>query len=845
MIWKTGDRINHRFNPDLGPGLVESIEGRTIVVRFPQTDTSLRLAADTDAIERLELRAGSRAMIVADGETVLVEAVDEGGRVRLSDGRMVHETEVWPLPSAPSLVDRLAGGDIDATEEFSMRLDVLHLAATREADGLGSFLGGRIRLFPHQLYAAERATRADPVRWLLADEVGLGKTVEACLVLNHLLHTGRADRALVVAPDTLTVQWLGELWRKYHQVFVLLDEARLGDVERDYGAGFNPFETHRRFVVGLEFLRDRPRLTEQAVAAGIDLLIVDEAHRLRRPIGHPGNRAYRAVAPIAARGRHVLLLTATPLEEDALGFFRLLQLLRPEEFPEDATIDARIAADKPLPPCTSATRRVDVGGLPPREPRRIDLADRDWADHDDLVARMRGLEASGPLARKAKLRKIRRALASGAALAPLLDASDGKAVDVARRATRNDPRIAWLVEQAPGWRRDGDKTLVFVAQRETLEAIKSAMSREAQIRVGVFHEDLSPGQRDIEVAQFRLSGGPSMLVSTECGGEGRNFEFCTRLVLFDMPWSPMTVEQRIGRLDRIGRRHPVEILIPHAPTGLAAAIVALYDALGLFRRPMAGLEPELAGVEQAIEEAALGAETTPDLAAFADLVNRADAAYGRIERAAQHELHRDPFRPEMAAGILARVPEELEELTRDIVLGFCERFDLHVEEHRGGSRHSIEFGHRALVNTLPGVAPGASWLGSFDREVAVTDEGLDFFASGHPLVEGILAHIEEAPLGRVALLHAQAAAGESGFGLLALYKRGPRFEALAYDTTGRTRPDWAERFTRTPLRTRRVKPESWTTRPGWAETIRKLAAHLDSDERPVALAAIRLDQPAG
>ena len=74
-----------------------------------------------------------------------------------------------------------------------------------------------------------------------------------------------------------------------------------------------------------------------------------------------------------------------------------------------------------------------------------------------------------------------------------------------------------------------------------------------QLRVGVFHEDLSPGQRDIEVAQFRLPAGPSMLVSTECGGEGRNFEFCTRLVLFDLPWNPMLVEQRIGRLDRIGR----------------------------------------------------------------------------------------------------------------------------------------------------------------------------------------------------------------------------------------------------------------------------------------------------
>ena len=213
---------------------------------------------------------------------------------------------------------------------------------------------------------AERATASDPVRWLLADEVGLGKTIEASLILNRLVHAGTVTGCLVVAPDTLTVQWLGELWRKYHQVFTLLDSDRLADVARDFGADFNPFELHRRAVISIEMLIDRPELTDQAVRAGIDLLVVDEAQRLRRPPGHPGDAAWRAVAPIARLGRHVLLLSATPLEDDAHGFFRLLQLLRPDDFPEDMSFEARLAQGTPLPPCTSATRRADIGGLPPR-----------------------------------------------------------------------------------------------------------------------------------------------------------------------------------------------------------------------------------------------------------------------------------------------------------------------------------------------------------------------------------------------------------------------------------------------------------------------------------------------
>jgi ATP-dependent helicase HepA len=593
-------------------------------------------------------------------------------------------------------------------------------------------------------------------------------------------------------------------------------------------------------VVSLELLCDRPKLTEQARQAGIDLLIVDEAHHLRRPAGHPGNPAYRAIEPIAALGRNVLLLTATPLDEDAHGFFRLLQLLRPEEFPEDGDFDARLERGVPLPPCTSATRRVDIGGLPPREPAPMDTGE-DWKALARLERAVRALPAENPVARKRKARMIRRALASGASLEALLGAGDQPLIELARKADRADPRLAWLADRAPRWKRAGDKTLVFVAHRETLERIREAMSRRSQIRVGVFHEDLSPAQRDIEVAQFRLPSGPSMLVSTECGGEGRNFEFCTRLVLFDMPWNPMAVEQRIGRLDRIGRTQPVEIVYPRPPSGVGARVVEIYESLGLFLRPLGGLDRELAGVQRAIEELALGPGELPAGSDFGGIVRETKAALERIERAAHHELHRDPFRPEMAEGILSQVPDELEELTEEVILAAADYLGLGTEQHRGGERYSIELGSSARVSSLPGVAGRASFLGTFSREQAVEDEGIDFFASGHPLVEGILAHLDESPVGRVGLLHLRARE-ETGFGLFALYRKdGPKIEAVAFDAHGRERPEWAEIVMRRPLRSRRVKAETWSAQPGWADLIRSLTAHLDGRGEPLILAALRLD----
>ncbi len=837
-MWTPGDRVTHRFHAELGPGRVIEVQGRTLRVEFPDARQTLSFATGTDALVPLTVAPGGRARLDPSGEIVVVESCEDG-RCILGDGREVALEDLWPLPAEISPVERLARGNVDAFEDFANRLDGLRLLQVRRAGGLGSFLGGRIQLFAHQLYAAERACGSDPVRWLLADEVGLGKTVEDCLILNRLLHTGRAERTLVVAPETLILQWLGELWRKHHQVFALLDDKRLDDVAKDYGEGFNPFDVHRKAIVGLETLVRRRRLTEQAVQAGIDLLVVDEAHHLRRPKGHPGNEAYRAVAPIAALGRHVLLLTATPLEDDAHGFFRLLQLLRPEEFPEDESFDERLARRAPLPPCTSATRRVDIGGLPPRVPVPVEVDDPGWKTMDLLVRHLRAQPAENAVVRRRKADRVFRALASPAALVSIVERDDEETAALAAEAQTQDPRLRWLIEQSGRWVGPGEKTLVFVAHRETLDLLRTAIERQGR-RAGIFHEDLSPERRDIEVAQFRLPEGPSILISTEAGGEGRNFQFCRRLVLFDLPWNPTVVEQRIGRLDRIGRTLPTEILYFRPPGGFARAVAELYERIGLFEEPLGGLERELRHAALAVERAAVEGPEEVDAAFFDKVLREARAAHDRVQRAAYHELHRDPYRPEMAPQILARVPPDLDALNEDVVVRAASRFGFDVDQQSGERTWRIEFGYEALVDYLPGVAPGSSFLGTFSRERAVEEETLDFFSSGHPLVEGILFELEEGARGRVALL--QIAGEEEVFGLLAIYKDGEDWRAVAVDSQGRTRPDLAERFTAETLRPEPIDIKKWTGQASWGKAIRRMAAKLP-EGTPTALAAFRVRGP--
>jgi ATP-dependent helicase HepA len=790
---RPGDKVLHRYNSELGPGEVVAVAGGRMRIRFPRSGQTLEFSVLEHAFTPLILPEGT-------------------------------DPERWHETFHEDLVERLARLETDRLGAWENRMDALRLRHIREAGGLGTFLGGRIEIFPHQLHVAEQAVAADPVRWLLADEVGLGKTVEACLILSHLMRARRAERVLIVAPASLTVQWLGELYRKFHQVFVLLDRERRQDVRKDFGPGFNPFEVHPRSLVSLEDLVGEAHLSRFAETARPDLLVVDEAHRLERRTGHPGSPAYRALAPLCAASRHVLLLSATPLEADTHGFFRLLELLHPERYDSVEAFDRDLENAVPLLPCTSSTRRDDIGGLPPRVPRPVPLPD--WPDMQDRERDAMGEAPTDALEIRRRAERLERAWSEPTG--------------------EDDPRLRWILEQAPRWHANGDKILLFVHRRESLEFLKTEIERTTLRRVAVFHEDLPPATQDLEVAQFALPHGPNLLLSTEAGGEGRNFQFCRGLVLFDLPHEPVLIEQRIGRLDRINRRRPVEITYFVPTGGFGAQLVRLYEALGVFQEPLGGLERSLEHVEQAILTAMRAEVPRLDIPS---LVRETHDARGRMRRAVFHHLHQDRYHPSLAPGILSRIPPDLEDRTARVVLEACQQFGFEVLSKRGRDTWYLEFGHEATIEHLPGVPEGSRWLGTFNREEAVERETLDFFASGHPLVEGILMELEDGHRGQVALL-AVDGTGVSGQGLALVVRRRPErpgrtYETLVVDMEGTPRPEWGRFLTEEPGRRRPVRPaDAALAGPeasrAWSDVVRRRLYPLQSEGKSVAAAAFWL-----
>jgi ATP-dependent helicase HepA len=250
---------------------------------------------------------------------------------------------------------------------------------------------------------------------------------------------------------------------------------------------------------------------------------------------------------------------------------------------------------------------------------------------------------------------------------------------------------------------------------------------------------------------------------------------------------------------------------------------------------MAGVEPQLAHVEGALEASALDPDGGLSDTQIARLTAAAQAARTRIEEAAYQQLHRDPYRAGLGPSILARVPDDLDALMEQVVVSAGSRLGFRVEHVRGRRSYGIEFGNEALIDSLPGIPGGSSFVGTFDREHALEDETIDFFASGHPLVEGLLAHFEEDPKGRVARLEIDIP-GRPGSGLIAICKDGPQFDVVAIDADGRARPEWAVAFRRRPLGARRMRKEDAASRD-WSALVTRLAPQL-GPRRPHAIAAV-------
>jgi ATP-dependent helicase HepA len=773
-----GQRWISDSEPELGLGTVLKREGRTVTLLFMAAGETRVYAMQNAPLTRVQFGAGDQVESHQGWSLVIDQVEQQQGllsyRGRREDGSeaLLKESELSNLIRFSKPQDRLLAGQIDPSHWFDLRYQTyIRLGHLQQSPLLG-LAGGRIDLIPHQLYIAHEVANRPSPRVLLADEVGLGKTIEACLILHHQLLTGRASRVLILVPDPLLHQWLVELLRRFNLQFSILDEERCEAIQASEQAQ-NPFHAEQLVLCSLNLFRQNPHRQSQALAGEWDLLIVDEAHHLSWSAQQP-SLEYRLVEALAQITPGILLLTATPEQLGLAGHFARLRLLDPDRYYDLASFLEE--EDKYQPVAEAVDLLLHEQPLPEAATRQL-LETLGEADSESLLQLLNDPQADPAHRAQARLSLIEMLLdrhGTGRVLfrntrvrikgfpgrqlhtyalpmpAPyttcLQEANASIPLKqrlsperlysrlIAPDWTKHDPRVGWLIDflRASPER----KVLLICSHAASAIELQQVLRGQAGITAALFHEGMSIVERDRAAAWFAdLQQGARILLCSEIGSEGRNFQFAQHLVLFDLPLDPDLLEQRIGRLDRIGQRATVQIHVPYLEPSPQATLLHWFEAgLDAFRQHVPGaqsvreqLEPLLL---QALEEQPEAQELTSLLATTRRLC---DEAADRLHKGRDHLLELSSCREPTASQLVEQLAAQDQD--RDLKTYLQRVFNsFNVEsEPLGQDSYFLRPGAEVVAGSLPGLdAEGI--CATFSRPTALSHEDRQFLTWEHPLV---------------------------------------------------------------------------------------------------------------
>jgi superfamily II DNA or RNA helicase len=497
----------------------------------------------------------------------------------------------------------LTGGNAATLEMHQLNLQAHRLRAMRH-EGITTLpqLRRKIKILPHQVKAAIKVLNQLQGRAILADEVGLGKTIEAGIVMKELIARGKAKSILILTPASLAAQWQGELWDKFGERFVKHDDD-----------DFRGFSKHDRVVASIDTAKSAQHYPD-IIAREWDLVIIDEAHYLK----NKKTQRYSLADDITAR--HALMLTATPIQNNLIELYNLINLIKPgllgtmqnfeEEYIGDAQGRVLLHAQRLqrlLQQVLIRNRRAETGlKFPDRkvETNRVTASKGEYDLHQAVSQFIRNYKDffESHLA----LMVLEREVASSApALAKTLMNMLPKVHDPEVRGAMEDlhhqaesikrnAKVNLIVDIATNTK---EKMIVFTQFRETQELLARRLQQEGVKNVK-FHGQLTPGRRRKALEEFR--DDIQVLVATDSGSEGLNLQFCHILVNYDLPWNPMRVEQRIGRVHRIGQEsnNVVILNLAVADTIEDYVLEVLYEKIKLFEVAIGEMDLILSDIDE-------------------------------------------------------------------------------------------------------------------------------------------------------------------------------------------------------------------------------------------------------
>lgn len=789
MKFALGQRWISDSESDLGLGTVVGIEGRMLTLLFPASGETRLYAIAEAPLTRVQFNPGD-TIKSADEFSLVVDTIEEknqtliyhGHRTDTGEAISLRETFLDHFISFNQPQDRLFAGQIDRFEWFTLRYHSwqhIHRQQQNPMRGLG---GGRMSLIPHQLYIADEVSKRHAPRVLLSDEVGLGKTIEAGLIVHQQLIAGLAQRVLVVVPESLMHQWLVEMLRRFNLRFAIFDEERCTEAQADGG---NPFESEQLVLTSLEFFSRKKSWHEAATEAHWDLLVVDEAHHLQWSQENPSTE-YQRIEALAQDTPGVILLTATPDQLGHESHFARLRLLDPARFYDYQTFIGEEQHYKAI-----AELAKEVLDAPSISAATAATLQQKIAE-TDLSAELKILQQSEPsperqVAEQSVLsqlldrhgtgrilfRNSRAAIAGFPQRQPHLlplelpeqyqnalkvqqafnasqtDAQKAKAQLFPERIFQEfegnksswwqfDPRVELIIERIKA--NKYKKFLIICAHADTAIALEEALRVKEGIRAAVFHEGMSIVERDKAAAYFAQDDNAAQaLICSEIGSEGRNFQFAHQLVLFDLPLNPDLLEQRIGRLDRIGQQHDIQIYLPFFKNHPQEILVQWYHE-GL--QALQFTSQTGRAVFEALQHQLFAqlAANQPDTDAVAKLLLETQALNGqlktKLEQGRDKLLEINSAGRGHAASIAAQIAAQDDDTV--LPLYMIKAWDiLGINQDDRSDTSIILTPSEQTQGHYPGLDEDGITV-TFDRQTALAQEDIQFLSWDHPMVQGTL-----------------------------------------------------------------------------------------------------------
>jgi len=798
MSFAIGQRWISESENDLGLGVITELNHRSVTIFFPASEETRMYAIATAPLTRVLFKKhdhithqqGWQAKIV---DTIINNNIALYLAQRLDNGEemVIKEIELASNISFSQPQDKLFAGQIDRSDRFALRYRALQHQQAQFQSPLRGLCGIRAGLIPHQLHIAKEVGQRIAPRVLLADEVGLGKTIEAGMILQQQIFAEHADRVLILLPETLQHQWLVEMLRRFNLYFSLFDEERAGDfVATEDEQERNPFDAENRIICSIDWLVANPKRMQQLIASQFDMLIVDEAHHLQWSPENPST-AYQLVETLAQQIPSVLLLTATPEQLGQQGHFARLRLLDNDRFYD---YHAFLQEQQNYQPVAKAVQTL----LTEKSLSAVQKnAISDLLSEQDIEPQFKVLESHNKPEKASVRQELIRHLIDRHGTSRLLFRNTRSGVKgfpqriyhqitlelpkqyqntmkVMRSLGENveqglfypeqlfqkmndhakwyefDPRFDWLVTFLKNHRTE--KVLVICQLAQTAIQLEQALREKEGIRSAVFHQNMSIIDRDRAAAYFAdQEQGAQVLLSSSIGSEGRNFQFAQHLVLFNLPSNPDLLEQCIGRLDRIGQTKAIQIHVPcFAQTPQALLADWYHQGLNAFEQtcPMGAMLFEKCG-----EKLQHFLQHPTALDGFADFIK--ETAKQRAKLKDELENGRDRLLElNSNGGIQAQqLANQIAEQDNspELINFTLNLFDIIGVEQEDLGEQSIVITPTGtmLVPDFPGLKEDGITV-TFSRDVALAREDVEFLSWDHPMLRNGIDLVLSSDIGKTA-----------------------------------------------------------------------------------------------